>query len=407
MADLRAGRDFVHHVEQHALDDRAQPAGAGLARHRQIGGGVERRRGELERHLVHFEQALVLSHQRIARLGQDRAQRRPVERFDADGHRQAADQLGDQSVVHQVVGVDQPQQFGLAHRGRVLRVACSGEAEAAASADAVADDFGQPAERPAADEQDVARVDLDELLLGMLAPALRRNVDRGALDDLEQRLLHPLARDVARDAGIVARLAGDLIDLVQVDDAALGPLDVEVGRLQEPQQDVLDVFADVTGFGQGGGVADAERHVQDARQRLRQQGLAAAGRSDEQDVALLQLDFGVAAGGDALVVVVDGHRQDTLGVILPDDVLGQLVVDLLRRQGGAGRAGRMTAVAHIPFQDVAAQVDAFVADEYAFRAGDQPLDLGLGAAAEGTASCRKVARFARHRLVWVRPLRRR
>ena len=49
--------------------------------------------------------------------------------------------------------------------------------------------------------------------------------------------------------------AGDLVDLVDVDDARLGLLDVVVGCLDELQQDVLDVFADVAGF--GGAVASA------------------------------------------------------------------------------------------------------------------------------------------------------
>src|SRR6202000_2339225 len=50
---------------------------------------------------------------------------------------------------------------------------------------------------PAADEQDVGGVDLQELLLRMLAPALRRHGGDGAFHDLQQRLLHALARHVA------------------------------------------------------------------------------------------------------------------------------------------------------------------------------------------------------------------
>jgi len=49
----------------------------------------------------------------------------------------------------------------------------------------------------AAHEQDVGGVDLQELLLGMLAAALRRHRGDRALHDLEQRLLHALARHVA------------------------------------------------------------------------------------------------------------------------------------------------------------------------------------------------------------------
>ena len=156
----------------------------------------------------------------------------------------------------------------------------------------LADDLVQPLEGAAADEEDVAGVDLDVFLVGVLAPALGRHVGDGALDDLQQRLLHPLAGDVAGDGRVVG-LAGDLVDLVDVDDAGLGPGDV-AGGLDQPQQDVLDVLADVAGLGQRGGVGDREGHVEQLGQRLRQQRLAAAGRADQQDVALLQLDVVVA-----------------------------------------------------------------------------------------------------------------
>ena len=123
----------------------------------------------------------------------------------------------------------------------------------------------------------------------VLAPALRRHVGHRALEDLEQRLLHALARDVAGDRRVLA-LARDLVHLVDVDDAALALLDVVARRLQQLEDDVLDVLADVAGLGQGRGVDDGEGHGQEPRQRLGQQRLARAGRPDEQDVRLLDLD---------------------------------------------------------------------------------------------------------------------
>ena len=131
----------------------------------------------------------------------------------------------------------------------------------------------------------------EELLVRVLAPALRRHARHRALEDLEQRLLHALARDVARDGRVVG-LARDLVDLVDVDDAGLGALDVEVGGLDQLEQDVLDVLADVAGLGERRRVGDGERHVEDAGQRLRQQRLAAARGAEQQDVALLELDVG-------------------------------------------------------------------------------------------------------------------
>jgi hypothetical protein len=147
---------------------------------------------------------------------------------------------------------------------------------------------------------------------------------------LSRRLLDTLAGHVAGDRGVVG-LARDLVDLVDVDDPALAPGDVEVGRLDEAQQDVLDVLADVAGLGQRRRVGDAERHVEDARERLREQRLAGARRADEQDVRLLELDLvDLVAGVDPLVVVVDGDREDLLGPLLADHVRVERVLDLVR-----------------------------------------------------------------------------
>src|SRR3546814_9601699 len=64
---------------------------------------------------------------------------------------------------------------------------------------AVADDLFQAGKGAARDEQYVGRIDLQKFLLGMLAPALRRHARGRAFHQLEQRLLHALARYVAGD----------------------------------------------------------------------------------------------------------------------------------------------------------------------------------------------------------------
>jgi hypothetical protein len=181
---------------------------------------------------------------------------------------------------------------------------------------------------------------------GASAP-LRRHVGDGPLEHLQERLLHALARDVARDRDVLARLA-DLIDLVDVDDPLLGRRDVVVGGRDELEDQVLDVLADVAGLGQGGGVADGEGHVQAPRQGLGQRRLAAAGRADQQDVALgdlhvLQRRVVDLLGHDPLVVVDDGHGQDPLHAILPDDVVVQVGDQLPGASAGDPGAGRSAA----------------------------------------------------------------
>jgi hypothetical protein len=216
----------------------------------------------------------------------------------------------------------------------------------------------------------------------VLAPALRRHRGGRALEDLEQRLLHALAGDVARDRRVVG-LARDLVDLVDVDDPGLGLLDVEVGRLDQLQEDVLDVLADVAGLGQRRGVGDREGDVEDARQRLRQQRLAAAGRAEQEDVRLLELDvagFAFRLGDlDALVVVVDRDRERALGRVLADDVVVEDVVDLSRLRQVLELEGGWSG--QLLVDDLVAEIDALVADVDA-GAGDQLLDLPLRLAAE-------------------------
>ena len=159
---------------------------------------------------------------------------------------------------------------------------------------------------------------------GCLRPPCGGTRGGGALHQLQQRLLDALARDVAGDRGIV-RLAADLVDLVDIDDAALRPLDIIVGGLEQLQDDVLDILADIAGLGQRRRVGHGEGHVEDPRQRLGEQGLAAAGRADEQDVRLGELDVGaLGAVGEALVMIVDRDREDALGVALADHIIEQL-----------------------------------------------------------------------------------
>ena len=63
-------------------------------------------------------------------------------------------------------------------------------------------------------------------------------------------------------------------------------VEIEIRDLKQAEQDVLDVFADVAGFGQGGGIGHRKGHVEQPRQGFGEQGLAGAGRADDQHVAL-------------------------------------------------------------------------------------------------------------------------
>src|SRR5687767_2493307 len=275
--------DRVHDLEHQLFDDDLQAAGADVALERLLGDRLEGVVGEAELDALEAHDGLVLADQRVLRLAENLDQGGLVELTQRGHDGQTADELGDEAEADQIFRMRLREQLAglpLLLRGDVRAEAHRGLRETAL------DDRVQPDELASEDEEDVRRVDLDEFLMGVLASALRRNVGDRALDDLQQRLLDTLAADVAGDGGVVA-LAADLVDLVDVDDAALGLFLVVAGGLVELEDDVLDILADVAGLGQGGGVDDREGHAQHAGQSLREQSLAGAGGADQEDVRLL------------------------------------------------------------------------------------------------------------------------
>ena len=143
----------------------------------------------------------------------------------------------------------------------------------------------------AAHKEDVFGVDRNHALLGMLAAALGRDVDNRAFEEFQQTLLDALAADVARDA----RGCPPLRAILSISSMKTMPRsrssDVVVGGLEQSCEEALDVLADITGLGEDGGVDDGEGHVKRSGRMVRgEKGLARAGRTDEDDVALLDVD---------------------------------------------------------------------------------------------------------------------
>src|SRR5262249_39771180 len=138
-------------------------------------------------------------------------------------------------------------------------------------------------------------------------------------------------------------------------------------------------LADVARLGQRGRVDDREGDREELGERLGEQRLAGAGRADQQDVRLRQLDVVPAArlllDLYPLVMVVDRDRQLLLRLFLADDVLVEELLDFLGdRQGGPGAAARLEAV--VVGDDVVADLHALVADKDR-RARDEFADVVL------------------------------
>ncbi len=265
------------------------------------------------------------------------------------------------------------------------------EAERAA-AGALLDDFFEADESAAAQKQNVSGVDGRKFLVGMLAAALRRHVGDGAFQNLQQRLLHAFTGNVAGDRGVFV-LLGDLVDFVDIDDALLRFLHVAVGGLQQFQNNVLDVFADVARFGERGGIHDGEGHIEHARQRLREESLAGSGRTDQKNIGFAEFDVaGLLVQKDALVVVVNRDGEFLLGAVLADDVAIEELLDL--RRAGKPACGGRGLLALFILENGLADADTFVADVRARivrRRTNQLLDLLLSLMAEGAAQ----------RLIWI------
>src|SRR6478736_224653 len=375
--DVVAARQVEHHRQQDFLHDGAEAAGTGTAFQGLVGDQVQGLVLEDQFDAVELEHLLVLLHEGVLGRGEDLDQRGAVQVRDRGDDRQPADEFGDQAELQQVFGHD------LAIGVRVVLDLVQRGAET----DALA-----AGEGAGHDEQDVRGVDLDEFLVRVLASALRRNRGDRALEDLQQRLLHSLAGDVPGDGGVLA-LARNLVDFVDVDDALFGLLDVVVGGLDELEQDVLDVLAHVTGFGQGRGVGDGERDVQAPGKGLGQVGLAAARGADQQDVGLGDLDvvvvaalgqgtaLGSVAGLDPLVVVVDGDGEGALSGLLADHVFLQEVENF----AGLGqlKAAQVSYFGEFFFNDLVAEFNALVADVDA-GPGNELADLLLALSAERT-----------------------
>ena len=147
------------------------------------------------------------------------------------------DRLGDQAKLDQIVGLDLLQQLlaGLIFIQRCTQLAAKAQGGVIGT---LLDELLQTIEGATANEEDVLGVDLDELLLRVLTAAVGRHIADSPLNDFQQCLLNALAADIAGDGGILA-LAGDLVDLVHIDDADLGLGDVEICRLDQLEQDIL------------------------------------------------------------------------------------------------------------------------------------------------------------------------
>src|SRR3546814_8805617 len=83
--------------------------------------------------------------------------------------------------------------------------------------------------------------------------------------------------------------------LVDIDDALLRFFDVAVCGLQKFGDDAFNIFADIAGLGQRGGVDHDEWHVESASDRAGEKRFAGSRWADQKDVRFFE--FNIAALG--------------------------------------------------------------------------------------------------------------
>src|SRR5262249_1892831 len=133
---------------------------------------------------------------------------------------------------------------------------------------AFANDVFKPDNRPTADEKDIGRIHLKELLLRGFSATLRRYTRHRSFINLQQCLLYTFTRNVSANRRIVC-LPGDFIDVVYIHDSTLGFFNVVVCSLQKAENDIFNILADISRLGQAGGISDGKGNLQKTSQSLR------------------------------------------------------------------------------------------------------------------------------------------
>src|SRR2546430_1225504 len=254
------GRQLVHDLEHDLLQDRPESPRAGPPLERLLRDRRHRVVRELQADLLEVEILLVLPGDRVLRLPEDADQRGLVEVVERRDDRQPADELGDEPVLQEILGLDHHEEG--AHPALLTPLDLRAEAHARAS-DArlrdrggVGDGEGHPqhlgerlceeglAGARGADQEDVRFLQLDLARLAARLDPLVVVVDRDGEDFLRPLLAdHVLVEDILdlRGLGKRAELAALLLFPLLGDDvvAELDALVADVDRRARDQ------FADV------------------------------------------------------------------------------------------------------------------------------------------------------------------
>ena len=86
------------------------------------------------------------------------------------------------------------------------------------------------------------------------------------------------------------------------------PEKIAARGLNEPEENVLDILANIAGLREACRIDNAKRNAEHARERLREKCLARARRADQKNVRFLELDIRAALRQfEPLVMLIHGY----------------------------------------------------------------------------------------------------
>ena len=252
----------------------------------------------------------------------------------------------------------------------------------------------QSVKSAAADKEDIFRIYLNEILSRVLSAALRRHICHSALENLQQCLLDALARNIACDRAVFT-LARDFVYFVDINNTFLCKLHIIIRRLNETEQYVFHILADITRFRECRGIGYGKRNLQELCQRLCKKSLAHACRTYEQYIAFLNFHAVILLfalqRGNSLVMIVYGDAERFFCRVLTDDIFIKLCFQL-GRLGQLGKR-RYFAVRHslhvVIYHSLCADYAVVAYINPGYQRGNKPCRLTFGY----SAKCAAVFRF--------------
>ncbi len=347
--------EFVFKVTEDAFAGGHEAAGAGFFFGCHFGDAFDAIVFEFNINAVCFEFFFILAQEGAFGVFEDGFEVVGFELFTDDTDGEAADEFSFEAEVDEVLGGDLLEE-GAVHGG----VRGFGREADLRGLGAFLDDFFEAGEGTADNEEDVAGVDVVFFFFPVLhvhhGHHLATHVagvaqgDFGLLHEFEEGGLDAAAGDVAPDH---AAFGCEFIDFINVDDAVFGEGDVAIGFLDEFADEVIDISADVSGFGEFGGVGFDKGNADEFGDVFDEVGFPNAGGTDDDDVLFLQLEaFAVFVMRferfHVVVVVTDGDGEGFLGFILANDVAVEVRFDITREvvefenfffDGGGFRSG--------------------------------------------------------------------